>query len=228
MALKPTEGIMKFLGEFSNYVRVIGGGGIFGGPVDAILKANSSFVNLFKEMQKVDDMKLMKVNDILVNTGNLMRLDKGDSVEATMEAVTQFIKEAVTIYLTMISPQVEQIMNLKYSFSSVEYNETDNTFHLYQPIYTLNENQENYPGAANEEIISFEIVKTFIPIQKRTRRKKPQTKNVKSRNKRRETAQQMDEMNSKIISDSVSSVSSPISESSNSTSNSKVHTRCLS
>ena len=97
MSLKPTEGIMKFLGEFSNYVRVIGGGGIFGGPVDAILKANSSFVNLFKEMQKVDDMKLMKVNDILVNTGNLMRLDKGDSVEATMEAVTQFIKEAVSV-----------------------------------------------------------------------------------------------------------------------------------
>jgi hypothetical protein len=119
----------------------------------------------------------------------------------------QFIKEAVTIYLTMISPQVEQIMNLKYSFSSVEYNETDNTFHLHQPIYTLNENQENYPGAANEEIISFEIVKTFIPIQKRTRRKKQQTKNVKSRNKRRETAQQMDEMNSKIISDSLSSAS---------------------
>lgn len=129
----------------------------------------------------------------------------------------QFIKEAVTIYLTMISPQVEQIMNLKYSFSGVEYNETDNTFHLYQPIYTLNENQENYPGAANEEIISFEIVKTFIPIQRRTRRKKQQTKNAKSRNKRRETVQQMDEINSKIISDSVSSASqtpSTISENS--------------
>lgn len=97
MALKPTDGIMKFLGEFSNYVRLIGGGGIFGGPVDAIVKANSSFVGLFKEMQKVDDMKLMKVNDILVNTGNLMRLDKADGIEATMEAVTQFIKEAVSV-----------------------------------------------------------------------------------------------------------------------------------
>lgn len=97
MALKPTDGIMKFLGEFSNYVRVISGGGIFGGPVDAIVKANSSFVGLFKEMQKVDDMKLMKVNDILVNTGNLMRLDKADGIEATMEAVTQFIKEAVSV-----------------------------------------------------------------------------------------------------------------------------------
>lgn len=97
MALRPTDGIMKFLGVFSNYVKIIGGGGIFGGPVDAIMKANSSFVGLFKEMQKVDDMKLMKVNDILVNTGNLMRLDKGDSVEATMEAVTQFIKEAVSV-----------------------------------------------------------------------------------------------------------------------------------
>ena len=42
-------------------------------------------------------MKLMKVNDILVNTGNLMRLDKADGVEATMEAVTQFIKEAVSV-----------------------------------------------------------------------------------------------------------------------------------
>lgn len=130
----------------------------------------------------------------------------------------QYIKDAVAIYLTMISPQVEQIMNLKYSFSGVEYNETDNTFHLYQPVYTLNENQENYPGAANEEIISFEIVKTFIPIQKRTRRKKQQTKNVKSRNKRRETAEQMDEINSKIISDSVSSASqtNSVSESTNS------------
>jgi hypothetical protein len=97
MALKPTEGIMKFLGVFSNYVKVISGGGIFGGPVDAIVKANNSFVGLFKEIQKVDDMKLMKVNDILENTANLMRLDKGDGIEVAMEAVTKFIKEAVDV-----------------------------------------------------------------------------------------------------------------------------------
>ncbi len=97
MVLKPTEGLMKFLGVFSNYVKVISGGGIFGGPVDAIVKANNSFVGLFKEIQKVDDMKLMKVNDILENTANLMRLDKGDGIEVAMEAVTKFIKEAVDV-----------------------------------------------------------------------------------------------------------------------------------
>jgi hypothetical protein len=95
--LKPTEGIMKFMEKFTNYARVISGGGIFGGPVDAIVKANSSFVSLFKEMQKTDDMKLMKVNDILENTGNLMRLDKGSTIEETMEAVAAFIEKAVSV-----------------------------------------------------------------------------------------------------------------------------------
>jgi phage-related protein len=97
MVLKPTEGLMKFLGVFTNYVKVISGGGLFGGPVNAIVKANNSFVGLFKEMQKVDDMKLMKVNDILENTANLMRLDKGDGIEVALEAVTKFIKEAVDV-----------------------------------------------------------------------------------------------------------------------------------
>ncbi len=97
MMLKPTEGLMKFLGIFSNYVKIISGGGIFGGPADAIVKANSSFVSLFKEMQKVDSMKLMKVNDILESTANLMKLDKGDTIEDTMEAVVEFIEKAVQV-----------------------------------------------------------------------------------------------------------------------------------
>ena len=97
MMLKPTEGLMKFLGVFSNYVKVLSGGGIFGGPVDAIVKANSSFVILFKEMQKVDSMKLMKVNDILESTANLMKLDKGDTIEDTMDAVVGFIEKAVQV-----------------------------------------------------------------------------------------------------------------------------------
>ena len=97
MMLKPTEGLMKFLGIFSNYVKLISGGGIFGGPVDAIVKANSSFVSLFKEIQKTDDMKLMKVNDILESTANLMKLDKGDTVEKTMDAVVGFIEKAIKV-----------------------------------------------------------------------------------------------------------------------------------
>jgi hypothetical protein len=94
--LKPTEGIMKFMDKFITYAKTISGGGLFGGPVDAIIKANNSFVSLFKQIQRTDDMKLMKVNDILENTGNLMRLDKGSAIEETMEAVSAFIEKAVS------------------------------------------------------------------------------------------------------------------------------------
>jgi len=98
VSLKPTEGIMKFMTHFTNYAKTISGGFLgIGGPVEAIVKANSSFIALFKQIQQTDDMKLMKVNDILNNTANLMRLDKADDVETALEAVTQFIRDAVGV-----------------------------------------------------------------------------------------------------------------------------------
>lgn len=97
MMLKPTEGIMKFMDKFTTYAKTISGGGLFGGPVDAIVKANSSFISLFKEIQKTDDMKLMKVNDILESTMGLMKLDKGDTIEDTMDAIVTFIEKAVKV-----------------------------------------------------------------------------------------------------------------------------------
>lgn len=95
--LKPTEGIMKFMDKFTTYAKTISGGGLFGGPVNAIVKANSSFISLFKEIQKTDDMKLMKVNDILESTMGLMKLDKGDTIEDTMDAIVTFIEKAVKV-----------------------------------------------------------------------------------------------------------------------------------
>ena len=89
----------------------------------------------------------------------------------------QFLKDAVSLCLVDIIPEVEEIMHMKYSYSGVEYDETDNTFHLCQPKYTLNEDQENFPGRLNEQIISFEIKSSYISVQKHTRRKKS-NKNV--------------------------------------------------
>lgn len=95
VALRPTDGVMKFMDKMSYYAKVMGGGGLFGGPADAIVKVNRSFGKLFEDLGKVDSMKLIKLDDIISSAYNLAKLDKASDMEDIMEAIGDFIAQAV-------------------------------------------------------------------------------------------------------------------------------------
>jgi len=69
---------------------------------------------------------------------------------------TQLIVDAVELYKNAIEPRANEIMNKKYVYNGVEYNEDDNTFHLIQLPIT-NENLEWDLMENGQKVISFKI-----------------------------------------------------------------------
>ena len=49
----------------------------------------------------------------------------------------QFVSDAVDFYINTILPNADKLRNLKYSYSHVEYDESDDTYHLIQKPITL-------------------------------------------------------------------------------------------
>lgn len=96
VTLRPSDGIMKFMDKMAYYAKVMGGGMFgLGGPADAIVKVNRSFGKFFEDLGKVDSMKLVKMNDIITAAYNLAKLDKASEIEDVMEALGDFIAQAV-------------------------------------------------------------------------------------------------------------------------------------
>ncbi len=96
MGLRPTDGVMEFMDKMAYYAKVMGGGMFgLGGPADAIVKVNKSFGKFFEDLGKVDSMKLVKMNDIITAAYNLAKLDKASEIEDVMEALGDFIAQAV-------------------------------------------------------------------------------------------------------------------------------------
>jgi len=46
----------------------------------------------------------------------------------------QFINDAVNLYVDSMQPKLQEVTKLKYSYSNVEYDENDNTFHFIQKL----------------------------------------------------------------------------------------------
>lgn len=65
---------------------------------------------------------------------------------------TQYMRDAVDIYVNKLLPLLEKIMNLKYSETKVWYNENDNTHHLIQNKYTFKDIEFN---TGQEKVVSF-------------------------------------------------------------------------
>lgn len=69
---------------------------------------------------------------------------------------TQLIVDAVELYTNSIQPRANEIMNKKYVYNGVEYNEDDNTFHLIQLSIT-NENLEWDLTEGGQKVVSFRV-----------------------------------------------------------------------
>lgn len=65
---------------------------------------------------------------------------------------TQYIRDAVDIYVTKLLPLLDKMMKLKYNENSVWYNENNNTYHLIQNKYSVKDVEFN---TGQEKIISF-------------------------------------------------------------------------
>jgi hypothetical protein len=65
---------------------------------------------------------------------------------------TQYIRDAVDIYVNKLLPLLAKIMKLKYSENKVLYNENDNTYHLIQNKYTFKDIEFN---TGEEKVVSF-------------------------------------------------------------------------
>jgi hypothetical protein len=69
---------------------------------------------------------------------------------------TQLIVEAIDLYVNTMHPRANEIMNRKYNYTGVEYNEDNNTFHLVQ-LPTTYENLEWDLTETGQKIVSFKI-----------------------------------------------------------------------
>jgi hypothetical protein len=65
---------------------------------------------------------------------------------------TQYMRDAVDIYVNKLLPLVDKIMKLKYNENKVWYNENDNTYHLIQNKYTFKDIEFNI---GQEKVVSF-------------------------------------------------------------------------
>ena len=65
---------------------------------------------------------------------------------------TQYMRDAVDIYVNKLLPLLDKIMKLKYNENKVWYNENDNTYHLIQNKYTFKDIEFNI---GQEKVVSF-------------------------------------------------------------------------
>ena len=69
---------------------------------------------------------------------------------------TQLVNDAVDLYVHTMIPKLKEIMKKKYSYSGVEYNEDDNTFHLIQK-FVSNGDLELDVGDNGETVVSLKM-----------------------------------------------------------------------
>jgi hypothetical protein len=74
---------------------------------------------------------------------------------------TQYVRDAVNIYLNTLNPLLNKISELKYKENTVYYNENDNTYNLMQNQYTSQSLEFTY---FNNKVLSYDVgLKAIIP-----------------------------------------------------------------
>jgi len=69
---------------------------------------------------------------------------------------TQLVNDAVDLYVHTMIPKMKDIMKKKYSYSGVEYNEDDNTFHLIQKFVSISDLELDV-GDDGETVVSLKM-----------------------------------------------------------------------
>ena len=86
---------------------------------------------------------------------------------------TQFVIDAVELYQHTLKPKLDNLMNLKYKYNFLEFNETDKTYQLFQLPHSIETFERCY---GNPRIISFKYKPGLQkPKQKEIKEKKPKS-----------------------------------------------------
>jgi len=150
-----------------------------------------------KNTNELYDLFFQQLNEIIDNTKkkeDYQTLLKGfyENIESfksmiqefEQSANTQYIIDAVELYSYEILPKSNKIMHKTYSYNAVDYNEDDNTYHLDQKKYKLQQFEMDI-GESDHGIISMKlgmpknikktlatrIVEERIPVLKKSRAK---------------------------------------------------------
>jgi len=83
----------------------------------------------------------------------------------------QFIREAIVIYINQLTTKIEELNNLKYPHRVVVYDSDDDTHHLIQKRYTIDEIETNY--AKHDIGVEFLQVGTLTSVKGKRVRKAP-------------------------------------------------------
>ena len=103
------------------------------------------YMDITNNKEKTNATKKMQA-ELFLNIANYKKLI--DDYENSQDI--QYIVDALELYKTEILPQSKKIMNAKYAYSEVEFNEDDNTYYLIQKPVTIEQFEwdlsENPPG----------------------------------------------------------------------------------
>jgi hypothetical protein len=110
-----------------------------------------NYLNVVDNAEKKEELKKVKLEfyNNLDNFNAMIQQYKSNQN-------TQFVIDAVELYVTTIQPRVNDILKKTYSYNSVEYNEDNNTFHLIQ-IPTSIEDLEWDIGEHGQKVVSMRM-----------------------------------------------------------------------
>jgi len=108
------------------------------------------YINIIDNKEKVDELK----EDI--EKSYIMIKDMKDLINKYEQSQTntKIIQDVTSIYINQLMPLLRTILQKKYSKNSVEFNSDNNTFHLIQEKYTIEDVTVHY---SKPSIIHFDI-----------------------------------------------------------------------
>lgn len=98
-----------------------------------------NYMNVSDNKKKNDSIKIEQISiyqDVQSIKDYISQYNSGENV--------QFIRDAVEIYVNQLTPKIENLNKLKFSYRDVVYDSDDDTYHFIQKQYTIDEIETNY------------------------------------------------------------------------------------
>ena len=128
-----------------------------------------NYLNVVDNAEKKEQLKSLKLEfyNNLDNFNAIMQQYKSTQN-------TQFVVDAVELYVKTMQPRINDILKKTYSYNGVEYDEDDNTFHLIQ-IPTSIEDLEWDIGEHGQKVVTMKMGLEKFPQKKTIRNTKAMT-----------------------------------------------------
>ena len=147
------------------------------------------YLNVVDNPEKKEELKNLKLEfyNNLDNFNAMMQQYKSTQN-------TQFVVDAVELYVTTMQPKVNDILKKTYSYNGVEYNEDDNTFHLIQIPISI-EDLEWDIGEHGQKVVSMKMGLEKFSQKRTVRNTKAMTSaipDIREKEKEKEKEKELD------------------------------------